>query len=94
MNHGNRIYEYYQNEMLKETEENIETKIKKLCVPSKTNFDKITESVESLAEFILNLTNNCSYKACQECVLENCDCYVFEGIQEWLLKEAEDEKGD
>jgi hypothetical protein len=62
--------------------------------PKRTNYDKITESVETLAEF-LELTMDCS-----ECVVfkDKYDCYVTqqitckECIKEWLQKECEDEK--
>ena len=57
----------------------------------KTNFDKITESVESLAEFIdsLNLID------CNACVGKSiCDCHIRDCKDvfiKWLQKEIDDE---
>lgn len=57
-----------------------------------TNFDKITESVESLAEFIdsLNLID------CNACVGKSiCDCHIRDCKDvfiKWLQKEIDDEE--
>jgi hypothetical protein len=54
-----------------------------------TNYDKITESVESLAEYISSLARKCTFRDCskEECAKFECkDC-----IKEWLQKECEDD---
>lgn len=62
------------------------------CPFKKTNFSKITESVESLAEFIdsLNLID------CNACVGKSiCDCHIRDCKDvfiKWLLKEIDDEE--
>lgn len=60
--------------------------------PKQTNFDKITESVESLAEFIdsLNLID------CNACVGKSiCDCHIRDCKDvfiKWLQEEVDDEE--
>ena len=64
----------------------------------RTNFDKITESVESLAEFIEKYATNCLY--CPLYKLEKCKLTGWrveselckKELKEWLQKECEDEK--
>ena len=61
----------------------------------KTNYDKITSSVESLAEFIEKYATNCIY--CPLYKLEKCKLTGWrveselckKEIKEWLLKECE-----
>ena len=69
--------------------------VEKPFMPPKTNFDKITESVESLAEFIEKYATNCNY--CPLYKLEKCDIkgwkfdkeYCKKEIIKWLQKESE-----
>lgn len=69
-------------------------KVARKCMDRKppTNFDKITESVESLAEFIdsLNLID------CNACVGKSiCDCHIRdckEVFIKWLQQEIDDEE--
>lgn len=56
--------------------------------PKKTNFDKITESVESLAEFLAPriICADCPYWKNRNCVASlPCE----EALKEWLQKECE-----
>ncbi len=63
----------------------------------RTNFDKITESVESLAKFIEKYATNCNY--CPLYKLEKCDIkgwkldkeYCKKEIIKWLQQEIDDE---
>ena len=55
--------------------------------PKKTNFDRITENEEALAEYISSLARKCTFRDCskEECAKFECkDC-----IKEWLKKECE-----
>jgi hypothetical protein len=54
----------------------------------KTNFDRITESEEALAEFI-STVSNCETIDCEDCPLLKANCNSKEGIKEWLQKECE-----
>lgn len=54
-----------------------------------TNYDKITESVESLAEFI-KLVSDCQHMPCSKCPLDNINCSSLIGIKKWLQKECEE----
>lgn len=93
MNHGNRIYEFYQNEVLKEMKEDIETKIKELCAPPQTNFSKITENEWTLAKFIIDTVTHCQFNNCEDCPLYEADgCSRQEKVKEWLQKEINDEE--
>ena len=66
--------------------------------PKRTNYDKITESVETLAEFIEKYATNCHY--CPLYKLEKCKLTGWKiesenckkEIKEWLQKECDDEK--
>lgn len=53
-----------------------------------TNFEKITESVERLAEFI-KLVSACQHMSCSKCPLDGINCSSAIGIKEWLQKECE-----
>jgi hypothetical protein len=65
--------------------------------PKKTNFGKITENEENLAEFIEKYATNCNY--CPLYKLEKCDIkgwkldkeYCKKEIIKWLQKEIDDE---
>jgi hypothetical protein len=64
--------------------------------PKKTNFDRITESAESLAGFIEKYATNCHY--CPLYELEKCKLTGWKiesenckkEIKEWLQKESEE----
>ncbi len=60
----------------------------------KTNYDKITESAESLAEFIYKVRFNCALSdyGCDYCILKELGDCNETNIKEWLQKECEDEK--
>ena len=70
----------------------------KTTKPKKTNYDKITENEEVLAEFIEKNATNCDY--CPLYKLENCKLVGWKleselckkELKEWLQKECEDEK--
>lgn len=57
-------------------------------MPPKTNFDKITESVESLAG-VLKGISDCRWINCHECPLSAVNCSSITSIKEWLQKECE-----
>lgn len=64
--------------------ENCARKFKK----PRTNFDRITENEEALAEYISSLARKCTFRDCskEECAKFECkDC-----IKEWLQKECEE----
>lgn len=57
----------------------------------KTIFDKITESVESLAEFLNNVAECCNWEDCRNCPLKKeTDFCNLKGITEYLQKEIEE----
>lgn len=58
------------------------------AIKPKTNFDRITESVESLAEFLYEL-RGCYVHSCYKCPLLSIDECNEKGIKEWLQKECE-----
>ena len=73
----------------------VELEFKDLGVYKKTNFDKITESVESLAEYIersqlcpdtIHLNNE---NLLGECKVYNDTGTCLDCIKEWLQQEAE-----
>lgn len=56
--------------------------------PNKTNFDRITESVDSLVDYIYIATDDCPFNYCV-----NVDCHkggCKDCIKEWLQKENEE----
>jgi hypothetical protein len=53
-----------------------------------TNFDKITQNEEALAEFIDKVSECCTNEACQDCPMKIIDC-KHKTIKEWLQKECE-----
>lgn len=58
--------------------------------PTKTNFDRITASVGSLAKFLYVLADGCGCR-CGECPFEEAgDCTKEVCIKEWLQKECEE----
>jgi Fe-S-cluster-containing dehydrogenase component len=57
-----------------------------------TNFEKITQSPESLIEAMTNHEGIVLVAGCGICVgCENCDEYCPEGVKQWLNQEAESE---
>lgn len=54
-----------------------------------TNFDRITESTEALAEFITKVVNKCSFNECDECMLADVCCTDKHKMKEWFEKESE-----
>lgn len=67
-------------------------KLAQKCIDNKprTNFDRITESEEALAEFIATVSN-CEMIDCEDCPLLKANCNSKDGIKEWLQKECENE---
>jgi hypothetical protein len=63
--------------------ESAETKI--------TNYDKIVESVESLAEFVYKVRFNCALSdyGCDYCLLKELGDCNKTNIKEWLQKECD-----
>ena len=59
----------------------------------KTNYDNITESVESLAEFVYKVRFNCALSdyGCDYCLLKELGDSNKTNIKEWLQKECEDD---
>lgn len=55
-----------------------------------TNYEKITESIESLAEFI-KLVSACQHMSCSKCPLDGINCSSAIGIKEWLQEESDNE---
>lgn len=88
--HTDKMYEWLDN--LKASNNELREALgNPVCIakkPKPTNFDKITESVESLAEFILKVSN-CETNECKDCPLSATSCNTEKGIKEWLQEEAE-----
>ena len=60
------------------------------CIDNKplTNFNQITQSVDSLANFLRKVTDCCQFDKCPDCPLEEAlDCTTHY-IAEWLQQEA------
>ena len=56
----------------------------------RTNFDRITESVEALAKLIIDTVTKCQFNECEDCPLYDVDgCSRQEKVIEWLQKEIE-----
>ena len=57
-----------------------------------TNFEKITESPETLAEelLLIGLCDYCAFKEVEYCSFKNLDC--IDGIAKWLNEESEVEQ--
>lgn len=90
-NHTDKMYEWLDN-LKKSNQELREALGNPVCIAKKpkprTNFDRITESEESLAEFIATVSN-CTMINCKDCPLSNANCSSKDGIKEWLQKECE-----
>lgn len=71
---------------------NVMEKLAQKCIDNKprTNFDRITESEEALAEFIRKLAEECQHHNCLWCTLRDCNCCDINCIEEWLQKECEE----
>lgn len=90
--HTDKMYEWLDN--LKERNQELREALgNSVCIAKKpkprTNFDQITESVESLAEFIATVSN-CETIDCKDCPLSKAHCNSKDGIKEWLQKEIEE----
>lgn len=57
-----------------------------------TNFEKITQSPETLAEFIDRVTQNCIDETCFDCPFN--DSCLESNILDWLKQQAEEDLND
>lgn len=78
----------YCEESVRKKYSKIIDKLANMVEIKKTNFDRITENEEALAEYISSLARKCTFRDCskEECAKFECkDC-----IKEWLQKECEE----
>ena len=77
----------YSESAIRKQWRKITKQLAEMLTKPKTNFNRITESVEALARFIDKVTSNCVRFKCGDCEFNGiCD---LTGFEEWLQKECE-----